>query len=126
MFKKLKSLLLTDEWFYGALVLLVGVFSFALGRSSVQSGAAVWPQTTLEVPRTTSLTTLPKELTSPTPIPTAPVVTSEAAVVASKSGTKYHLQTCPGAKQIKDENKLYFATIVEAEAAGYKRAANCP
>ncbi len=46
--------------------------------------------------------------------------------VASKSGTKYHLDTCPGAKQIKAENKITFASREEAEAAGFAPAANCP
>ncbi len=45
--------------------------------------------------------------------------------VASKSGTKYHLPWCPGAKQMKEENKIYFSSKEEAEAAGYTPAANC-
>lgn len=45
--------------------------------------------------------------------------------VASKSGTKYHLPTCSGAKRIKDENKVWFQSKEEAEAAGYEAAANC-
>lgn len=45
--------------------------------------------------------------------------------VASKNGTSYHLPTCPGAKQIKSENKIEFNSKKEAEKAGYKPAANC-
>jgi hypothetical protein len=45
--------------------------------------------------------------------------------VASKSGKRYHHLTCPGAKQIKNENKIFFSTTQAAEAAGYTRAANC-
>lgn len=45
--------------------------------------------------------------------------------VASKSGTKYHLPTCSGAKRIKEENKVWFQTKEEAQAAGYEPAANC-
>jgi methylphosphotriester-DNA--protein-cysteine methyltransferase len=47
-------------------------------------------------------------------------------VVASKSGTKYHLPTCPGAKQIKSTNLITFNSKQEAEAAGYTPASNCP
>ena len=50
----------------------------------------------------------------------------EGVVVASKSGTKYHLPTCSGAKSIKPDNLITFASIAEAEAAGYTPAANCP
>ncbi len=47
-------------------------------------------------------------------------------LVASKSGTKYHLPNCPGAKQIKESNKIFFASVEEAIRAGYTPAANCP
>lgn len=45
--------------------------------------------------------------------------------VASKNGTKYHLPSCPGAKQISEKNKIFFATKDEAERAGFTPAANC-
>jgi hypothetical protein len=45
--------------------------------------------------------------------------------VASKSGKSYHLPWCAGAKQIKEENKIYFNSKEEAEAAGYAPAKNC-
>lgn len=45
--------------------------------------------------------------------------------VASKNGTKYHLPTCPGAKRIKEENKIWFDSKTEAEQAGYEPAKNC-
>jgi hypothetical protein len=51
--------------------------------------------------------------------------TASQAVVASKNGTKYHYEHCPGAKQIKAENKISFNSPAEAEASGYTLAANC-
>lgn len=45
--------------------------------------------------------------------------------VASRTGKSYHLPWCGGAKQIKEENKIYFATKEAAEAAGYAPAKNC-
>lgn len=51
---------------------------------------------------------------------------STGTYVASKSGTKYHLPSCSGAKRIKEENKVWFATKEQAAAAGYEPAANCP
>ena len=46
-------------------------------------------------------------------------------VIASKNGTKYHYLYCGGAKQIKEENKITFASPALAESAGYTLAANC-
>jgi len=47
-------------------------------------------------------------------------------VVGSKNSDKYHLPDCPGAKQIAEENKIWFNSIEEAKKAGYKPAGNCP
>ena len=60
-----------------------------------------------------------------TPTAPAPVADSGGQYVASKSGSKYHLPWCPGAKQMKEENKIFFNSKEEAEAAGYTPAANC-
>lgn len=46
-------------------------------------------------------------------------------IVASRTGSKYHLLSCSGAKTIKEENKVYFNTSAEAESAGYTKASNC-
>ena len=45
--------------------------------------------------------------------------------VASKGGTKYYLPTCSGATRILPENRVWFATVAEAQVAGYTAAANC-
>ncbi len=47
-------------------------------------------------------------------------------VVGSKNSDKYHLPDCPGAKQISEQNKIWFDSIEAAEKAGYKPAGNCP
>lgn len=59
----------------------------------------------------------------PDPAPTAQKQSGK--YVASKSGTKYHLATCPGARTISEANRVWFETKGEAEAAGYAAAANC-
>ncbi|MEK7579067.1 MAG: hypothetical protein AAB460_00855 [Patescibacteria group bacterium] len=46
-------------------------------------------------------------------------------VVGSLHGTKWHYPWCPGAQTIKEENKVWFASEKEAEAAGYSKAGNC-
>ena len=52
-------------------------------------------------------------------------IENSTSVVASKNGARYHYSHCSGAKQIKEENKIIFATVAAAEAAGYSLAANC-
>lgn len=49
----------------------------------------------------------------------------QGSYVGSKNGTTYHLPWCSGAKRMKEENKVWFATKADAEAAGYHAAANC-
>jgi hypothetical protein len=71
---------------------------------------------------------------SQAPAPAAPAdipASAPAAIpaggqyVASKSGTKYYLPWCGTVSRIKDENKVWFASKADAEAAGYAPAANC-
>lgn len=45
--------------------------------------------------------------------------------VGSKNGSKYHLPWCPGAQQMKEENKVWFTDKSAAEVAGYSPAGNC-
>lgn len=45
--------------------------------------------------------------------------------VASKNGTKYYLPSCGTANRIKEENKIYFNTKEEAEAAGFGPSSTC-
>jgi hypothetical protein len=59
------------------------------------------------------------------PIPTPVPATQAHTYVASKTGKKYYLPTCAGAKRIKEENKIWFATREQAAAAGYSPAAKC-
>jgi len=46
-------------------------------------------------------------------------------VVGSKTGKKYHLPSCPGAKAIAEKNIVYFQDIEAAVRAGYEPAQNC-
>jgi len=47
-------------------------------------------------------------------------------IVSKKSTTKkYHFLWCPGAKQMNEANKIYFASEQEAQTAGYSLAGNC-
>lgn len=114
------------EWLLGAILILIGLTAFGLGRLSAlhdqRQGLLIHlPDGTTET-AAAYLASAPKAVT---PAPAAPVAET-GAFVASKSGTKYYLPSCSGATRIKDENKVWFATAAEATAAGYSPAANCP
>jgi hypothetical protein len=67
----------------------------------------------------------PKPAQAPSTLTAAPAPAQAGSYVASKTGTKYYLPWCGTAKRIKEENKVWFATKAEAEAAGYAPASNC-
>ena len=137
MLEKLKSLAAQDTVFYSVLLVLIAVTSFGLGRQSVSGGGergmvsgsvfAEYPAVIPQNQAAAAVNALPSEVSN-SAVPasnSSPGTATAGSVVASKSGTKYHLPTCPGAKQIKPDNLIAFASIAEAEAAGYTPAANC-
>jgi hypothetical protein len=133
MYKKLKSLLADDLVFTSLLLCCVAIAAFLLGRASLQGTPLSGPVGSLISPtvRQTALVPVASLEASSTAVsraatPPLPVGGNTGPIVVSKSGTKYHLTTCPGAKQIKDENKIYFESATAAAAAGYSPAANCP
>lgn len=48
-----------------------------------------------------------------------------STIVVSKSGTKYYYVWCSGAARIALKNRVYFATVGEAEKKGYTKASGC-
>jgi hypothetical protein len=142
MLKKLKSLILDDTVYIAFLLVFTAIGSFGLGKMSTATPQKLVtvpePSVTLIQPATSTssgsttdlvLKTAPvaASLTAPLDVPIEQTAIAPARnFVASKAGTKYHTLTCPGAKTIKETNKIYFTSVSEAEAAGYTRAANCP
>lgn len=137
MFKKLKSFLADDAIFMALLLILVAIVSFGLGRQSVkvpnsensstQSAGVVFTESPFKQVKTdpASVDNSTESTGDKSSTKDFNDVKEVGKVVASKSGTKYHLLTCPGAKQIKEANKIYFDTVEQAKAAGYSPAANC-
>ncbi len=127
LLSKIKSFLAKNQQdlFLAALVFLMSVVSFGLGRLS-----ALWPEKEpirIENHESRIMNQGNIGATIP-PHDSNPVIQDSAGgnFVASKNGSSYHLPDCPGAKQIKEENKLWFKTADAARAAGYKPAGNCP
>lgn len=105
--------------FLSIIIILVAALAFGLGRLSVFDQKGI-----IKIEYDPSLT---GALIDQQPVVSQKAILdqSQTGVVASKNGTRYHYLHCPGAKQIKEENKISFSTPVEAEAAGYLLAANC-
>ncbi len=131
---KFKALLTNHEVLLALLIMVVSLVSFLLGRLSVSPlGAPTSQNATIlgvkegEVPKKDEVTPAAEKVGSVTegPAKSERAGVPEGGYVASKSGTKYHLPWCSGAKRIKEENKVFFKTKEEAEKAGYSPASNC-
>ena len=111
---KINQYLADDSLFYGVLIVAVAVASFGLGKQSVGEGGPVSATNTsfeqiVEVGDTSQR-----------------IASSTGTVVGYKNSDKYHLPWCSGANRIAEANKISFANVAAAKAAGYKPAANCP
>ena len=137
---KIKGFLTNEKAFSIALLVAIASASFGMGRvSNLVTGEDVTSKTP-DIQETASAilssepalnTIAPKVSTKEeTPIEqkiSAPqqATDTKGVYVASKNGTKYHLPWCSGAKNIKEENKVWFASKEEAQSKGYSAAANC-
>jgi hypothetical protein len=110
------------EWVLPLCLVLVGLTAFGLGRLSVIGEEG--PRLIVRLPDGTTQTAATYAATVATKAPVAPEAAA-GEIVASKNGTKYYTPGCSGSSRIKEENKVFFATIESAEAAGYSKAANC-
>lgn len=100
-----------------ALILLASASSFGLGRLSKTGGGEAVQidyQAQSLVANTASAVSTPK-VTSP----------SSKAFVASRKGKKYYPAGCAGAASLKEDNKVFFSTEAEVEAAGYSKSSGC-
>ncbi len=118
---EIESFPLFRKLFLSIVIILVVSLSFGIGRLSVMGKReAVKIEYDPEISNTPLLT--PKEQMASV---VQAISKSNNEVITSKNGTRYHYSHCPGAKQIKEANKIVFATPAAAEAAGYTLAANC-
>lgn len=101
-------------------ILLVGVAGFLLGRLSIAERSSMLPSESQAGVSLVEGSEVQKNEGLP-----AVVGATDGSVVASKSGSKYHFPWCAGAQSIKESNKVWFASIAEARAAGYEPASNC-
>lgn len=104
-----------DDIFLVVAIFLIALASFGIGRLSVLY--EVKEPLRIEYPegQGAAVTSAAVDITA-----------ENGSYVASLSGSRYHLPWCSGAQNIKEENKIWFATKEEAEIAGYTPATNCP
>jgi len=102
-------------------VVLVALISFGIGRLSAPKSEPIQIKNLEKA----SVEDLMIEQVASTEADSA-TASQEGKVVGSKNSDKYHLPDCPGAKQISEQNKIWFGSIEAAEKAGYKPAGNCP
>ncbi len=139
MLKKFKVLLNNDGIYFSVIVILVGVISFGLGQKSlISENLQKQSDNKLQagivfIDNAFSAATSSKTFVSGSDKNDLNTTTEDKKennkslpIVASRSGSKYHLTTCSGAMRIKEKNKIFFSSEAEAEAAGYEPAANCP
>ncbi len=129
MFNKFKYLIKDDTFFYSGVVVLVAIVCFGLGRwSGVESlkNEQIKAVGSIKMIQGASLPlSEAKGIATTSPKSTVVETVPEKKYVGSKSGTKYHLLTCPGAKTIKEANKIYFSSKEDAQKNGYSPAGNC-
>ena len=112
-----------SDLFVAAVIFLVGMGGFGLGRLSV-----LWQN---KAPVEVAGSDIARPFGSTTPaeqaiLPQQKAISTTGRFVGSRGGSAYHYPWCPGALKIKEENKIWFQTKQEAVAKGYKPAGNCP
>jgi deoxyribonuclease I len=55
-----------------------------------------------------------------------PATTAGGQIIGNRNGKIYHLPNCPDYSKVSEKNRMPFKTEAEAQAAGYKKARNCP
>jgi len=104
-----------DTFLCLCIIILVAFSSFGLGRLSVSK---INKEESMIIENKDYSITRVEEDTNSIPL-------KERVYVASKNGKLYYTKNCSGAKRIKVENQVWFATSLEAEKAGYKFSLSC-
>ena len=116
-FKKVKEWCRENraDFFIAGIIFFTGLSSFGLGRLSVDLKSA----------SPISVTDTAGSPDSDQHALIADDSQTDKKVFASRNGSAYYYAWCSGAKRIKEENKIWFATKEAAEKAGFKQAGNC-
>lgn len=117
-----------------ALIILVGFASFGAGRLSTKNKDA---GLTIEYPEPLVSVVANGEVALPAQAGGEPFLSGTVKGASSKPssniktyfassrGSKYYHLGCSGGKDLKPENKIYFSSAADAEAAGYELSSSC-
>ena len=112
---------LFQKLFISLTIILIALLSFGIGRLSV-----VGNREPIRIEYDPEISNSQFPISNQASVSSAlDKIENSTSVIVSKNGARYHYPYCSGAKQIKEENKIIFATVAAAEAAGYSLAANC-
>ena len=64
--------------------------------------------------------------TAKAPVAAAPTTSAAGPVIGNRNSRIYHLPGCPNYSQVAERDHVPFKTEAEAQAAGYRKARNCP
>ena len=115
-----------------SIIVLVGISSFFFGmlaeRERSGSAPVIFSENLAPYKLENASDTVPalvkESVTDPVPQPQTETPTAQTGkYMASKNGTRYYPEGCPN--RIKEENKVFFNTEAEAQAAGYTLATAC-
>jgi len=101
------------------IVILVGIASFELGRLSKESSSG-----DLKIINTQT-GEYPSQDQGVSVILSQNSNSTGKTFFASNKGSKYYSLGCSAGKTIKQENRIYFTTGEEAQAAGYTLSSSC-
>jgi hypothetical protein len=126
--EKIKHFIKSDQgkdlWIV-AIVVLVGLLSFGLGRLSVSDSSGIdISYTDLGASALTGAQEARVFLENNPKLDKSTQAVRKA-FYASKRGKKYYSADCSAGNTIKPENRIYFDTAEKAESAGYSLSASC-
>ena len=116
------------ELYLAAVIVLVAVISFGLGRlSKIRE-----EKTPITIETASSMSDIDEKtngagimLQHNSSTISSATSSSSKIFVASRNGKKYYYAWCESANVIKEQTRVWFSTQAEAEKAGYQPAANC-
>ena len=123
--EKIKRILRDDQIYTIVLIVIVGCASFALGVLSVKDSTAREGVITIQATSMTEKKSILLEEKGREQASSKVMPIATGAFVGSKGGRVYYPATCSSASRIKEENKIFFATVAEAEGAGRTRSSQC-
>ena len=119
------GLKIKDDLFVAILIIFVGIISFGLGKLSNLEKKNVEDIPLANIPSSATVALSNPNSVSNKIVSNSTTSVQKGIVVASKNGTRYYYPNCSGVSKIKEENKVWFNSIKDAEIIGLILASGC-